>query len=877
MAVAADGDAGLPPGYWQACRLAEEGRYDEARRLYAELDAATAEDDPRLRALLRNDLAVLAALEGRLDDARRGWIAALEADAACLQARLNDALVGAELDYANARPDDFPTDLQYLPAPEPPWASQANDGPIRVAILSFLFNWPSTGGGNVHTVELAKFLGRAGYDVRHIYARFPDWRIGEVTGHLPYASHALEFGPAEWRLDEILARYRSAVDDFDPDCVVITDSWNIKPLLAQAVRDYPYFLRLQAQDCLCPLNNLRLLMDEGGMFRQCPLHQFATPDRCTQCVAERGHHSGSLHQAERALCGVGSAEYHQAMLRAFAEAEAVLVVNPLHEAMLSPYARQVRVVTAGMDPARFAKPDRGAAEPREPWAAGKSLLLFAGLVDEPMKGFAVLHEACRLLWSRAGRRDFVLAATADPRGPVDEFTQFVGWQSQDDLPRLVRMADIVVFPTIAQEALGRTAVEAMAAGRPVVASRIGGLPFTVADGATGLLCEPADPDDLARKIAILLDDPELRVRLGESGRRRFEEHYSWDVIIERHYRPLLKRRERGERVSPGPAAREVARPAVSASALTPTFFPPGRGRQDNRMIAAGAATAGSVESASPWRTVGGRRPGEDGAGPVSPWTPEFPEVDRDRLFGQVGRFFGLGRDDVEQQWRTYHALHEANGYERKLGERKTLCLEEAFVLFIALALARPRTIVEVGTQHGKSTRRILDMVAMLGLGCRVVCFDVVNCVQHFRPADEAELILGDLSGRFRRDVLEKHEPGLIYLDVHTHALLSEVIVETLACPSPCILSIHDCGRGLCNPVMRVSKEDPKVTSSTGVWERYALAAAVGVAGPLDPRLEEMETRTHRLRIFETRHGLGVLWPRSLGGLAEAGGLKGAGF
>jgi glycosyltransferase involved in cell wall biosynthesis len=130
-------------------------------------------------------------------------------------------------------------------------------------------------------------------------------------------------------------------------------------------------------------------------------------------------------------------------------------------------------------------------------------------------------------------------ATADPRGRVDPFTRFVGWQSQDDLPGHIRESAMLVMPTIAQEALGRTAVEAMAAGRPVVASRLGGLPFTVVDGATGLLCEPGDADDLARKIEMLLDDADLRERLGLAGRRRFEEHYAWPVIIEHHYKPLL--------------------------------------------------------------------------------------------------------------------------------------------------------------------------------------------------------------------------------------------------------------------------------------------------------------------------------------------------
>ena len=103
---------------------------------------------------------------------------------------------------------------------------------MRVAILSFLFNWPTTGGGNVHTYELAKFLAGAGYEVRHIYARYPEWGIGAVEEELPYPSEVIELDPASMRLEQVKRRYRRAVETFDPDQVIITDSWNIKPVLA---------------------------------------------------------------------------------------------------------------------------------------------------------------------------------------------------------------------------------------------------------------------------------------------------------------------------------------------------------------------------------------------------------------------------------------------------------------------------------------------------------------------------------------------------------------------------------------------------------------------------------------------------------------------
>ncbi len=64
-------EAGLPPDYWRACRLAEQGKYEEARQLYSALNIPPSA--PSLDALVQNDLAVLAALEGRYDEARQGW------------------------------------------------------------------------------------------------------------------------------------------------------------------------------------------------------------------------------------------------------------------------------------------------------------------------------------------------------------------------------------------------------------------------------------------------------------------------------------------------------------------------------------------------------------------------------------------------------------------------------------------------------------------------------------------------------------------------------------------------------------------------------------------------------------------------------------
>jgi glycosyltransferase involved in cell wall biosynthesis len=495
---------------WERYRIASRQASKSDSTALKELSIIPISDKP-LQALIQNDLATIHAINGDIISAIKGFQAAIWLDPKCQAAHKNLKLLEHEPISSGGHASDMP----------------------KIAVLSFLFNWPSSGGGIVHTLELCKFLIEAGYDVCHIYARYQPWGIGEVLNDLPYPNVELEFVSSDWSAELVRKRFKQALDQFQPDHVIITDSWNIKPLLAEAASGYPYVLRLQALECVCPLNNVRLIPGPGGSHRQCPLHQLATPDRCKDCVQQRGHLSGQLHKVERAFSGFHEDDYPQRLAAAFAQAEVVLVVNPLAQAMLSPFAKEVRVVTAGMDPARFPWPPKADARRQN----GILSILFAGIPEEWMKGFHILLQAAWILWKK--RNDFQILATGDPPDSPEPFTQYIGWQSQDDLPNYLQSCDLLVMPTIAQEALGRTAVEAMASGKPVVASRIGGLPFTVLDGATGLLCEPGNPADLANKIEILLDSRQLRERFGLAGRARFEEHYAWPVIIEKHYRALF--------------------------------------------------------------------------------------------------------------------------------------------------------------------------------------------------------------------------------------------------------------------------------------------------------------------------------------------------
>lgn len=118
-------------------------------------------------------------------------------------------------------------------------------------------------------------------------------------------------------------------------------------------------------------------------------------------------------------------------------------------------------------------------------------------------------------------------------GPLRELVpQTLGFVTREELERRFEAAAVVVCPS-RSEGFGVVCGEAMAHGKPVVACATGGLVNLVRDGRTGLLVEPGDVAGLRAAILRLLGDHELRHRLGRAGRRRIQNHYSWDAVITR--------------------------------------------------------------------------------------------------------------------------------------------------------------------------------------------------------------------------------------------------------------------------------------------------------------------------------------------------------
>jgi glycosyltransferase involved in cell wall biosynthesis len=113
---------------------------------------------------------------------------------------------------------------------------------------------------------------------------------------------------------------------------------------------------------------------------------------------------------------------------------------------------------------------------------------------------------------------------------IEEKVEFLGFVSEDEKYAYYKSVDLCVFPSV-YEPFGIVCLEAMVCGRPVVASNVGGIPFVVENGKTGLLFESGNVKDLAEKVIILLKNKELRDKMGEVGRERAKE-FTWDKIAE---------------------------------------------------------------------------------------------------------------------------------------------------------------------------------------------------------------------------------------------------------------------------------------------------------------------------------------------------------
>lgn len=199
---------------------------------------------------------------------------------------------------------------------------------------------------------------------------------------------------------------------------------------------------------------------------------------------------------------------------------------------------------------------------------GNPHLLFVGRVS-PEKGIHVLIRAVRQLVEQypsiqldivggiaSAPKEFIVDLSDDPKvkdlaefyptpgsngqnyydclknmckGSLESHVNFTGRVPYQEIIEYYREMDILINPSLS-ESFGMSLVEAMSAEKPVVATRVGGMVNVVDNGKTGIIVEPDDEIDLAQAISYLIENPELREKMGKAGRERIMEKFSWEAV-----------------------------------------------------------------------------------------------------------------------------------------------------------------------------------------------------------------------------------------------------------------------------------------------------------------------------------------------------------
>lgn len=212
--------------------------------------------------------------------------------------------------------------------------------------------------------------------------------------------------------------------------------------------------------------------------------------------------------------------------------------------------QRIALVPGGVDITRFTPHDQRAARQRLGLDPDRPVVIYVGRMLPRKDVRNVVHALARLREYGVWPVTLILVGGETPepdpvRTPeigvlqqlvadlgLTDAVLFTGHRQPDELPWYYSAGDVAVT-TPWYEPFGLTPLEAMACGRPVVGSDVGGIRFTVEDGVTGFLVPPRDPERLAGCLAFLLTHPDRARTMGHAARARVEQHFSWELTAAR--------------------------------------------------------------------------------------------------------------------------------------------------------------------------------------------------------------------------------------------------------------------------------------------------------------------------------------------------------
>ncbi|MEK6223226.1 MAG: glycosyltransferase [Chloroflexota bacterium] len=378
-----------------------------------------------------------------------------------------------------------------------------------------------TGGMNVYVRELTKQLSRMGVVV-DVFTRSQDEHVPHVVHSLGYGSRVIHV-PAGREIPKSKKELAQYIPEFTNN---IKNFANRREIEYDLIHSH-YWLSGIAGKALKDEWNIPLI------------HMFHTLGLMKNEIAGEGEYEGDYRI--------------KGELKVLRNADKIIASTPAELTQLQwlyeVKTDHVSVVPPGVNLKRFYPIPKEDAKEFLDYPKEKRILLFVGRI-EPLKGIDTLLRAaaCMREMGAMDRNDVTISIIGGEASAseeemshemarltkiskqlkLDNIVEFLGKRSQDMLPYYYSAADVVVVPSY-YESFGLVALEALACGTPVVASRVGGLAYLIEDGVNGFYVENKDEVDLSDKLISLIEDKALNDKMGKNA-TEYAKGYEWEEI-----------------------------------------------------------------------------------------------------------------------------------------------------------------------------------------------------------------------------------------------------------------------------------------------------------------------------------------------------------
>lgn len=409
----------------------------------------------------------------------------------------------------------------------------------KIVFIDFNFSWPPNGGADIDTYNVLKLLSERKYDILFlgIAEEHSSDRGNFDPQRLPFPSLRISIPSQHWNINIISKKVCSLIQDYKPSLIFLQHGYLIKIPISQNIMtlfpDIPIISKAFAHELFCLRGPLRFKDD-----KHCPKSIFKTPDYCRQCSLD-----GLKKEILSGMYNTWTKDYIQSRSFSCSFAKSYLnIIKKWKKVIVYNKGLQTELLEQGIDavaiPGGIEKEYIVEQPTLQNTPNQEKRIFMAGRCDEPSKGMRILYEAGNILYQK--RKDFKIYVTSFNLNLHNDWFLPLGWLPRDELFNIYRQSDICVVPSCWAEPFGITALEGMAIGKTVIASRIGGLKEIITDNQNGLLFEPGNPLELSEKLNLLFDNPHIRITLGDNARKFVLQNYTWDTIIDKYYIPLIE-------------------------------------------------------------------------------------------------------------------------------------------------------------------------------------------------------------------------------------------------------------------------------------------------------------------------------------------------